>query len=217
MTAIKVVGRCVVPHTNLFNFYLYLVIRSYTPVSKPEEEGYFELLMKRYTYGKMSTHLFNLRIGDTLDMRGPVGRFKYKPDMYDTIGLVCGGTGLTPCLQVIRVILEGSEAHLEKTNLVLLYQNRTEEDILLKECLHEIQREYPDRLQVYFYLSSPPSHWGRDEYERGGYISVDCMSSLLPRSSTDIVGLCGPSGFNEAMVQKLEEIGYDKEKELFVW
>ena len=24
------------------------VIRSYTPVSKPEEEGYFELLMKRY-------------------------------------------------------------------------------------------------------------------------------------------------------------------------
>jgi cytochrome-b5 reductase len=45
-------------------------------VSKPEEEGYFELLMKRYTYGKMSSHLFDLQEGESLAMRGPVGRFK---------------------------------------------------------------------------------------------------------------------------------------------
>ena len=165
----------------------------------------------------MSSHLFTLKEGDCLDMRGPVGRFKYHTNMYQTIGLVCGGTGLTPCLQVIRVILEGSSAAQEQTNLVLLYQNRTEEDILMKECLCELQKSFPNRLQVYFFLSSPPSDWGQVSNDRCGYISEDSMRTLLPHASTDFVGLCGPSGFNEAMVAKLETVGFDKESELYVW
>lgn len=193
------------------------VIRSYTPVSKPDEEGYFELLMKRYTYGKMSSHLFNMKVGDNLQVRGPVGRFKYSTNMYSTIGFVCGGTGLTPCLQVIREILEGSNAHDENTKLVMLYQNRTEEDILIKESLCALQDQYSDRLQVYFYLSSPSASWGRDESERRGYITEECMQALLPHVDTDLVGLCGPSGFNEAMVKKLESVGYDKDTKLYVW
>ena len=197
--------------------YITTVIRSYTPVSKPDEKGYFELLMKRYTYGKMSSHLFNMTVGDTLNVRGPVGRFKYSTNMYSTIGFVCGGTGLTPCLQVIREILEGSNAHKEETRLVLLYQNRTEEDILIKDHLTSLEDEYGHRLQVFFYLSSPSDSWGQGERERRGYISEECMHSLLPVGETDMVGLCGPSGFNEAMVKKLESVGFDKEKELYVW
>lgn len=193
------------------------VIRSYTPVSQPEEVGFFELLMKRYTYGKMSTHMFNMQEGDSLEMRGPVGRFKYKPNMYTTIGLVCGGTGLTPCLQVIREILQGRIAEEEKTNLVLLYQNRTESDILLRECLSALQEQFPDRLRVFFFLSSPPPHWGGSDNERSGYIDEESMRTLLPHRQTDLVGLCGPSGFNECMVQKLVDIGFDKDKDLYVW
>jgi cytochrome-b5 reductase len=207
------------------------VIRSYTPVSKPEEKGYFELLMKKYTFGKMSSYLFDLREGDCLDVRGPVGRFKYRPNMYSCIGLVCGGTGLTPGLQVIREVLQGSRAAEESTRLVLLYQNRTKEDILMQDTLCELEREFPDRLQVHFFLSSPPVDWGSAEAEVGveaeaeagvgrehrGYISEDSMRALLPAASTDLVGLCGPSGFNEAMVQKLEVVGFDKDKDLYVW
>ena len=44
----------------------------------------------------MSGPLFDLRAGVSLHVRGPVGRFKYSPNMYGTIGLICGNTGLTP-------------------------------------------------------------------------------------------------------------------------
>ena len=66
-----------------------------------------------------------------MQVRGPVGRFKYTQNMCHTIGLLAGGTGLTPCLQVIRTILEGPGAENDLTNFIFFYQNRTEEDILL--------------------------------------------------------------------------------------
>ena len=58
--------------------------------------------MKKYADGKMSSHIGQLRVGDMLEFRGPVGRFKYAPNQYKRIGLIAGGTGLTPCLQVRR-------------------------------------------------------------------------------------------------------------------
>ena len=66
----------------------------------PPRIGHFELLVKKYADGKMSSHIGQLRVGDMLEFRGPVGRFKYAPNQYKRIGLIAGGTGLTPCLQV---------------------------------------------------------------------------------------------------------------------
>lgn len=194
------------------------VIRSYTPVSRSDETGHFELLMKRYTYGKMSSYLFNMKVGDHLDVRGPVGRFKYSVNKYRCIGLICGGTGLTPCLQVLREILEGVDASREETKLVMLYQNRTEDDILLKEQILKLHQTYPSRLNINFFLSSPPDHWGKEDVmQRRGYISIDSINSLLPCDTVDLVGLCGPSGFTESMTEKLVSAGFDKEKDLYIW
>ena len=174
------------------------MIRSYTP----------ELLMMRYTYGKISSHLFDLRAGKSLHVRGPVGHFKYPLNMYGSIGLICGGTGLTPCLQVIREILEGAHADKEDTKLVTLYQNRTQVDTLVRDSLCALQEQYSHRLQVFFYLSSPSEAGGRHHNKRRGYITGACMQALLPYKNTDLEGLCGPSGFNEAMARQLQSVAW---------
>jgi len=41
-----------------------------------------------------------LAIGDTINARGPKGQFNYTPNMCREIGMIAGGTGLTPMLQV---------------------------------------------------------------------------------------------------------------------
>jgi len=41
-----------------------------------------------------------LEIGDTINARGPKGQFTYTPNMSRAIGMIAGGTGLTPMLQV---------------------------------------------------------------------------------------------------------------------
>jgi hypothetical protein len=66
------------------------VMRAYTPTSRPDQKGHFDLLVKTYEFGKMSPHLHNLKVGSLLEVRGPVGRFKYATNAYKHIGLIAG-------------------------------------------------------------------------------------------------------------------------------
>ncbi|KAI5634344.1 oxidoreductase FAD-binding domain-containing protein [Phthorimaea operculella] len=63
-----------------------LVIRAYTPVSSDEDKGYVDLVIKVYFKnvhpkfpdgGKMSQYLENMKLGETIDVRGPSGRLQY--------------------------------------------------------------------------------------------------------------------------------------------
>lgn len=75
-------------------------IRPYTPVSPPDARGYFDLIVKVYPDGKMTQHLHRLQVGDSLDVKGPIVKLPYTPNMKKVIGMVAGGTGITPMLQV---------------------------------------------------------------------------------------------------------------------
>ena len=99
-----------------------VVTRSYTPISSDDDRGYVEFVIKVYFAGvhpkfpdggKLSQHLEKLKIGDTIDVKGPTGRFDYKgrgvfklkagADKYKTqtvkkMALIAGGTGITPML-----------------------------------------------------------------------------------------------------------------------
>lgn len=44
-------------------------IRPYTPV-EPQNGGYFDLIVKNYPNGKMSSHIHSLKVGDTLEIKG---------------------------------------------------------------------------------------------------------------------------------------------------
>ena len=48
----------------------------------------------------MSKHFGTLKVGDSLDIKGPIVKLKYEPNMKRAIGMVAGGTGITPMLQV---------------------------------------------------------------------------------------------------------------------
>jgi cytochrome-b5 reductase len=42
-----------------------------------------------------------LKTGQAVEMSGPKGRFEYKPNAYQSVGMIAGGSGLTPMLQVV--------------------------------------------------------------------------------------------------------------------
>ena len=214
------------------------LLRPYTPTTRPGTKGYFELLVKRYEDGKMSSHIWNLQVGDTLDVRGPIGRFKYSKNQYKQIGLIAGGTGLTPCLQVIRCILEGPDAEGDDdTMFVLFFQNRTEDDILLKGELMDLAKKFASRLKIVFFLSNPNAEsWGAQFVtpramksltttatkggkipEVRGYISSAAIQNAMRPSDCELVGICGPSGFNKTMKELLIKEGHDEEKTLYIW
>ncbi|GLJ44089.1 hypothetical protein SUGI_0919470 [Cryptomeria japonica] len=163
------------------------VIRPYTPISGPESKGFFDLMIKVYPEGKMSQHFAHLKPGDTLEVKGPIEKVTYSPNMKKHIGMVAGGTGITPMLQIIDAILKNPE---DKTKVSLLYANISPDDILLREKIDALSSSHPN-FKVYYIVEKPTSHW------RGGvgYISSDMVVKGLPCPSEDtLILVCGPPG-----------------------
>lgn len=130
--------------------------RKYTPVSAPGAVGELDLLVKVYPDGVMSRHIDSLPIGASLDMKGPAGYFKYPRGGLPGIShlaMVGGGTGITPLISVLRELVNCPD---DATKATLLYANRTEADILLRDELDRISQD--KRVEVVHTLTrvSPP-------------------------------------------------------------
>lgn len=131
------------------------IVRSYTPISSDDDRGHFSLLIKSYPTGNISKMFANLKIGQPIKVKGPKGQFQYTPNMVRHFGMIAGGTGITPMLQVIRAIAKNPE---DKTQVDLVFANVNNEDILLKEDLDELAAEN-DNIRVHYVLNNPPDSW----------------------------------------------------------
>lgn len=116
----------------------------------------------------MSQHLESLKIGDTIEVRGPSGRLQYKghgtfsvkklrkdPPQAVTVNkvsMIAGGTGITPMLQLIRHITKDPA---DKTKLKLIFANQTEKDILVRKELEEVAEKHPDQFELWYTLDTP--------------------------------------------------------------
>jgi cytochrome-b5 reductase len=102
--------------------------------------------------------------------------------------------GLTPCLQVIKEVLRhGPE--VDTTQVRLLYVNRAEEDILLRDLLDDLSNAHAN-FQVQYMLSQPSEQW----QGMSGRIGMKELKQCLPGPSPDtLVYVCGPPGFMETV------------------
>ncbi|VFV38844.1 nadh-cytochrome b5 reductase 2-like [Lynx pardinus] len=155
-----------------------LVVRAYTPVSSDDDQGFVDLIIKVYfknvhpNYpegGKMTQYLENMKIGDTVLFRGPTGRlFYHEPGKFSIkpyktsdpeekvvshLGMIAGGTGITPMLQLIRHITKNPD---DRTRMSLIFANQTEEDILVRKELEEVARTHPEQFSLWYTLDRPP-------------------------------------------------------------
>lgn len=205
-----------------------LVVRPYTPVSSDDDKGYVDLVVKVYFKGvhpkfpeggKMSQYLESLKLNDTIDFRGPSGLLVYngkgvfavKPDKKSPaetktakhVGMIAGGTGITPMLQLITAVMKDPQ---DKTVCYLLFANQTEKDILLRPELEEIQVNNPDRFKLWFTVDRAPENW---EYSQG-FINEDMVREHLPPPSDDtLILMCGPPPMIQfACDPNLDKVGH---------
>ncbi|KAI2725962.1 hypothetical protein CBS147332_2849 [Penicillium roqueforti] len=184
------------------------VVRSYTPISSDNEAGYFDLLVKAYPQGNISKYLTELKIGDNMKVRGPKGAMVYTPNMCRHIGMISGGTGITPMLQVIKAIIRNRPRNggNDTTKVDLIFANVNPEDILLKDQLEELEKE-DDGFRIYYVLNNPPDGWTGGV----GFVTPDMIKERLPAPAADVkILLCGPPPMVSAMKKATEALGYTK-------
>jgi cytochrome-b5 reductase len=127
-----------------------------------------------------------MKIGDQIDVKGPKGRFVYKKNQYKHIGMIAGGTGITPMLQIITEILKRSD---DDTIISLIFGNVTYEDIILRDHLNALAKKHTNAFNLYYVLDKPPKDWDMGS----GFITSAMIKQQFPGPDKDnFVLLCGP-------------------------
>jgi len=183
------------------------IVRSYTPISGDHQPGHFDLLIKSYPTGNISKHMASMVIGQTLKVRGPKGAMVYTPNMVRAFGMIAGGTGITPMLQIIRAVIRGRPTG-DKTQIDLIFANVNKEDILLKEDLDQLAKEDAG-FRVHYVLNNPPEKWDGGV----GFVTPEMITNWLPKPASDVkLLLCGPPPMISAMKKASEGLGFTKAK-----
>ncbi|CAK9437512.1 uncharacterized protein LODBEIA_P18900 [Lodderomyces beijingensis] len=179
-------------------------IRFYSPISNQFDAGFFDILVKHYERGKVTRRLAQVQVGQTVKFRGTVGTLNYSPGMAKEIGLIAGGTGITPILQVITRVITDLE---DDTKLKLIYGNETERDILLKNEIDEIAAKYPN-FDVHYTVTHPEPSWTGSK----GYVTREMIEQYAPQISDDnMLFICGPPEMKRSLFAITQEMGWKKE------
>ncbi|KIP04343.1 hypothetical protein PHLGIDRAFT_20004 [Phlebiopsis gigantea 11061_1 CR5-6] len=196
------------------------IIRPYTPTSSSDFEGELHLIIKRYEEGKMSQHIHGLKPGDKLSIKGPIVKTPYKANEFEEIGMIAGGSGITPMYQVLQHALADPS---NKTKFTLLFANVTPKDILLKEEFDSLKAKHPDTFNVIYTVDKPDEGWKGTV----GYINKALVQQHIPPASLAEkvkIYICGPPGQVSALAGKkdgmkqgaldglLKELGYTEEQ-----
>ncbi|KAH8879109.1 NADH-cytochrome b5 reductase 1 [Thozetella sp. PMI_491] len=181
------------------------IVRSYTPISGDHQPGYFDLLIKSYPTGNISKYMAGLGVGQSIRVRGPKGAFVYTPNMVRHFGMIAGGTGITPMLQVVRAIIRGRKDG-DRTEVDLIFANVTPSDILLKEDLDALASE-DKGFRVHYTLDKPEDGWTGEK----GFVTPEMITKYLPKPADDVkILLCGPPPMISGLKKATESLGFKK-------
>lgn len=233
---IETVQRAYTPYSgNTQRGFLDILIKVYFPTqssSQPAFEG-----------GKMTMMLENIDPSLPLDkslsieLKGPLGSFTYLGDKqirwkptsalrrFRKLAMIAGGSGITPIWSTLKAIadeaLASDSADPDPIQIWIVYGNKTEQDILIREEIERLRVALKGNLHVWHVLSNigaEASDWTMGR----GHINVDTLQKHLPppppapaspEELEDTLALvCGPPPLEKAVSAGLKELGWDLER-----
>ena len=180
----------------------YQAQRSYSIGSAPEDDDVV-LTIEEIAAGEVSPYLVEeLRVGDSLELRGPIGGyFVWEASFGGPLLLLAGGSGVVPLRAMVRHHLASdSDAPLR-----LLYSARTLEDVIYRDELMSVPAD--SEVDVRFTLTrAQPAGW----QGYAGRLDRELLEEIAwPPSEKPLVYICGPNGFVEAAASALVALGHE--------
>ncbi len=182
----------------------YQAQRSYSIASAPEEP--LALTVERIEDGEVSPYLTEeLRVGDELELRGPIGgHFTWRTRDGGPLLLLAGGSGLVPLMAMLRHRLaqgDGTEARL-------LVSSRSLEDLLYAQELQRVGGQPDLSVRIALTRAQPP---GWEGFARR--VDAEMLQEVGPASSErPLVFVCGPTAFVEHTADALVALGHAPER-----
>jgi ferredoxin-NADP reductase len=180
----------------------YRAEREYSIASAPGEP--VAITVERLEDGEVSPYLTEeLRPGDALELRGPVGGyFVWDPEDGGPLLLAAGGSGIVPLRAILRHrVRSGSDVPVR-----LLYSSRTLEDVIYRAELED----HAEGVEVVHTLTrEQPMGW--TGYSRR--VDAGLLGEVAwPVGELPLAFVCGPTSFVETVAGGLVELGYSPER-----
>jgi ferredoxin-NADP reductase len=180
----------------------YQTERSYS-IASPPEDARLAITVERIGDGEVSPYLCDeLRDGDQLELRGPVGgHFIWRVQDGGPLLLVAGGSGLVPLMAMLRH--RAAEHSTVETRL--LVSSRSLEDMLYRDELAQLGAG--DGLGVHYTLTrAAPAGWAG--WNRR--VDAEMLAAVGPApGERPRVFVCGPTPFVESVADLLVALGHD--------
>jgi ring-1,2-phenylacetyl-CoA epoxidase subunit PaaE len=181
------------------------VRRSYS-LCTPPSSGVLRIGVKRLPGGAFSEGVLGrLRVGDTLEVMTPAGRFttELDPTARKRYVAVAAGSGITPVLSIVAAILEGEPG----SAVTLVYANRTHGSVMFLDEVHDLKDRFPERLQIVHVLSRETQDVELFSGRLDGPRLRAILDALAPADEVDDWFLCGPQQMVEELRAAIVDAG----------
>jgi ring-1,2-phenylacetyl-CoA epoxidase subunit PaaE len=183
------------------------VRRSYS-LCTPPSSGVLRIGVKRLPGGAFSEGVLDrLRVGDTLEVMTPAGRFTtaLDPGARKQYVAVAAGSGITPVLSIVAAVLEGEPG----SAVTLVYANRTHRSVMFLDEVHDLKDRFPDRFQIVHVLSRETQDVELFSGRLDGARLRAILDALAPATEVDDWFLCGPQQMVEELRSAIVDAGGD--------
>jgi len=163
--------------------------RAYSICSSPES-GELRIAVKAVKAGTFSQFAnTKLKVGDVLEVGKPEGKFTFEPqvDRQKNYAAFVAGSGITPVISILKSVLKSEP----KSTFVLVYGNKSPEETIFHQELHDLQSKHTGRFFVHYVFSQ-----AKADGELFGRIDKSVVNFVLNNKHStltfDKFYLCGP-------------------------
>jgi ring-1,2-phenylacetyl-CoA epoxidase subunit PaaE len=173
--------------------------RAYSICSSPTS-GELRIAVKAVKNGTFSQFAnTKLKVGDVLEVGKPEGKFTFEPqtDKRKNYAAFVAGSGITPAISILKSVMKSEP----QSSFVLVYGNKSLEETIFHQELHDLQLHYTGRLFVHYVYSQAKADgalFGRIDKMVVKFVLDDKHKEL----AFDKFYLCGP----EEMINTVSKV-----------
>ncbi len=184
----------------------YQAERSYSLANSPETVREVELGVQLLSDGEVSPYLFQLKPGQQIELRGPVGgHFVWDISMPGPLILIGGGSGMVPLVSMLRH--HNAQTVDRGRDIFFLISSRNIERVLYREELEELKKKDAAFSSAITFTDVSPTGW--DGYTRriDKEMLEECFGQFLGKMP--MIFVCGPTPFVEVVSKDLLTLGFN--------
>lgn len=166
----------------------------FTIASSPSRGG-LEFSIK--ASGDFTSTIPETKPGDKVFVQGPFGIFSYRNVETDSLVFIAGGIGITPIMSMLRDIRDTSA----DKKALLIWGNKTEEDIAFRDEIDEMKNSLPGFSVVH--VMSHQEDWEGEK----GFVTGEVIRKHVDDYASKHYFLCGPPIMMDKVTTTLRGLG----------